>query len=362
MRRVASWNLGAQRMASLERYRAVTECKKNIQRWHENSRLARSVKRSLTHCDKLRLSLHRASNHLIIQKDSFRIISQVEFNPKDLPLLRINTKRFKQILINLLSNAVKFTPNGGHINLQVIPEAEHGVIRFIVQDNGIGIAAEDMAKLFKPFTQIDSRLSRDYEGTGLGLALVQRLVDLQGGSVSVESEGLGQGSRFTVALPWQPINKLPAAAGRQAETSALPPPAPNLTVLVVEDNEANIEPLQDYLTFRGYGVVVAKDGVQGIMLAMETNPALILMDIEMPVMDGLQAMQRLRGDPRFAKTPIIALIARAMQGDRERCLEAGASAYLSKPASLNKLSELMALWLGKCHVGAGYTNRSIFKY
>lgn len=253
-------------------------------------------------------------------------------------------RRLKQILINLLTNAVKFTPDHGQVILQVAVDAEQERIQFSVIDNGIGIAPENLHKLFQPFMQIDSRLTREYEGTGLGLALVQKLTDLHGGSVNVESAGVpGKGSRFTVnlplgqAMPDQP--PVQASDIEQAKKGSAPTSisAEHTVILLAEDNRANILTIGDYLESHGYQVAVAHDGLDAIEKAEALQPNLILMDIQMPVLSGLEAISRLRADPRFAATPIIALTALAMPGDRERCLVAGASEYLSKPVSLKGL-------------------------
>jgi CheY-like chemotaxis protein len=208
-----------------------------------------------------------------------------------------------------------------------------------VTDTGIGIAKEDLDRLFTPFTQVDSRLNRQYEGTGLGLALVLRLAEMHGGNVQVETEP-GKGSRFTVSLPWQ--SQVIASVEANQPDTELPAKSASTTrgvLLLAEDNASNIETIGDYLQFKGYTLVIALNGVEALLKAEESNPNLILMDIQMPVMDGLEAMRRLRADPRFASTPIIALTALAMTGDRERCMEAGATDYLSKPVSLKELTE-----------------------
>lgn len=251
-------------------------------------------------------------------------------------------RRLKQILVNLLTNAVKFTPDNGQILLQVHGDVEQGRIQFSVIDTGIGIAPEDIKKLFQPFVQLDSRLTREYEGTGLGLALVQKLTDLQGGSVDVES-GVGKGSRFTINLPLgQAMSDQPpvhASGSEQAKkgSTATSSPAERAVILLAEDNAANILTIGDYLESHGYQVVVAHDGLEAIEKAEALQPNIILMDIQMPVLNGLDTISRLRADPRFASTPIIALTALAMPGDRERCLEAGANEYITKPASLKGL-------------------------
>ncbi|MEI8167406.1 MAG: ATP-binding protein, partial [Chloroflexales bacterium] len=278
-------------------------------------------------------------------------------------LVQADPKRLKQILVNLLSNAVKFTELGGMVSLAVTTDAEAGIIRFVVADTGIGISPEGMERLFQPFIQLDSSLSRQHEGTGLGLALVRRLVELHGGSIALES-ALGKGSRFTIALPYPPpalaaTKRNPALLGgtgglsvrsglviehavtaahnaRQSHTRNTPPPT-KARILLAEDNEINIIAIGDYLRDRGYTVVVAHNGREALDMVDAVCPDLILMDIQMPELDGIEATRHLRAMPNYAATPIIALTALAMPGDRERCLAAGASEYMTKPVSLKGL-------------------------
>jgi CheY-like chemotaxis protein len=168
---------------------------------------------------------------------------------------------------------------------------------------------------------------------------------LHGGSVAVDSE-LGKGSRFIVSLPWehdgQELALSPAATTAVSE-SAQPSHGP--TVLLVEDNESNIKTLMPYLQAKGYRVIIARDGSEAIQRCREERPKIILMDIQLPDMDGLAATRYIRKDIQFARVPIIALTALAMPGDRERCLEAGANEYLSKPVSLKGLTATMAAFL-----------------
>lgn len=272
-------------------------------------------------------------------------------NETSIPQFSADPRRLKQILVNLLANAVKFTPEQGCVTLQVNADREQNRMQFSVIDTGIGITPEDLRGLFKPFVQLDGSLNRQHEGSGLGLALVQKLTDLHGGSVHVESEE-GKGSRFTVNLPLlnneaapaeatEPasISLTPALTHEQAKTSSVPSykAAHDGIILLAEDNMANILTINDYLESHGYRVVIARDGLEAIEKAEEIRPNIILMDIQMPVMDGLEAMGRLRTNTLFAATPIIALTALAMPGDRERCLEAGANEYMSKPVSLKML-------------------------
>ncbi len=263
-------------------------------------------------------------------------------------ILEVDDRRMKQILINLLNNAVKFTPKQGKVTLKVEGDLENKLISFSVIDTGIGIAQEDMNQLFQSFVQIESSLSRRYEGTGLGLALVRRIVELHGGSVAVESE-VGKGSEFKVTLPWkrsQPGMKLPTPEVK-AKESTKPIPAGQLLILLAEDNENNIVMLSDYLSFKGYHLVFAKNGLEAISLAKERKPQLILMDIQMPKMDGIEATRWIRSDPQTTDIPIIALTALAMPGDREKCKQAGIDEYVTKPVILDQLVDLIHITLSK---------------
>jgi PAS domain S-box-containing protein len=405
-------------------------------------------------------------------KKRLRVIPNINPNVR---WVDADARRLKQILVNLLNNAVKFTPEGGTIGLDVSVTREDQVVRFTVWDTGIGIAQEDLGRLFQPFTQLDSRLARQHEGSGLGLVLVARMVELHGGSIMVEST-VGGGSRFTVSLPWDELLAsveapngaqarrqqpapipfiqraliiddspttiaqltrylhelgveatartngedaiactlavrpdailldilLPGCSGwdvlaqlkadprtqsipvlimsaedhqhlaqargasayllkpilrpqlQRALTTVMPvhidavvqapfvvtplsPAEHQPIVLLAEDNDVNITPLADYLQLRGYKVIVARNGLEAIERAREAHPDIILMDIQMPEMDGLEATQQIRADAELAAIPVIAITAFAMPGDRERCLAAGADDYMSKPISLRAL-------------------------
>lgn len=273
-------------------------------------------------------------------------------------------RRLKQILLNLLSNAVKFTPNGGEIGLVVTGDSERQAVYFTVWDTGVGISQENIELLFKPFTQVDSKLSRQYNGTGLGLALVRRLVELHGGTVSVESEP-GKGSRFIVSLPWR--GAVSEASPSETDTSSISANVAKETtdeaqeakqrlILLAEDDENSINFTSDYLLSEGYRVAVARNGVEAIQQAREKSPDLILMDIQMPGMDGLETIRRIRADAALGNTPIIALTALAMPGDRERCLEAGANDYISKPIRLYELVKAIRSQLNQSQIDIGSDN------
>ena len=263
-------------------------------------------------------------------------------------LMEVDAKRLKQILVNMLGNAIKFTPAGGNVRLEVLTDSEREHISFVVEDTGIGIAAEDMGRLFQPFTQLDSGLARHHEGTGLGLALVRRLSDLLGGCIRVESDGLERGSRFTLTLPWFRTTKVSDVLirGDLVAPSQGERPPRSATIVLAEDNEATINVFSEYLHHRQHRVVVARNGQEAIARAIETQPDLILMDIQMPVLDGLAAIRHLRSLPALMATPIVAMTALAMPGDRERCLDAGADAYMSKPVSLHELGKLVQQMVG----------------
>ena len=271
------------------------------------------------------------------QQVSFKISSEAG-------LLRCDARRLKQLLVNLLGNAVKFTPEEGSIGLKVKIDKRRRQICFQVSDTGIGIPKELQSKLFQPFVQLDSQLTRRYSGTGLGLALVYRMTELHDGRVSVESTP-GKGSVFSVHLPWKPKQDLDASpADTKGEKPATPVSGlPRL--LLADDNKANAAMLSGYLESLGYHVTNVPDGVELVAAALHQPPDVILMDIQLPSMDGLEATQRLRSHATMQDVPIIALTALAMPGDRERCLEAGVSDYLSKPVGLKELHQVIQSWL-----------------
>ena len=254
--------------------------------------------------------------------------------------LEADERRLKQILVNLLGNAVKFSSEGGTIGLDVKGDKDNQRILFTVWDRGIGISPQDLSNLFQPFTQLDGALSRQYGGTGLGLSLVLKMAELHGGGVSVKSEP-GRGSRFIVTLPWQGNHHLETNE-IMPQTISLTEPKTNIInplVLIVEDNPLYLNLLTDILIHSGYQVVTAQNGEEGIIQAREKRPHLILMDIQMPVLDGFQATRRIRADSILEKVPIIALTALAMSGDREKCFEAGMNGYLSKPVNIEELKK-----------------------
>jgi PAS domain S-box-containing protein len=264
-------------------------------------------------------------------------------NPPDM-LMYGDLRRLKQILVNLLGNAVKFTPENGELGLDVRGIEKLDVIKFSVWDEGIGISEENQEKLFQPFIQLESNLSRSYSGTGLGLSLVHRLAILHGGQVKVTSK-LGEGSRFTVSIPWykdeaMALNEAAVKMNekRSKELEGIGGAVTSERVLVVEDNDVNRGMICDFLSFQGYQVISAQSGRKGMDLLVKEKPDLVLMDIQMPGIDGLEVIRTVRQmQGAVSSVPIIALTALAMPEDRQLCLDAGADDYLSKPIDLNGL-------------------------
>lgn len=277
----------------------------------------------------------------LIQKKDMKVVHSYD---NSVDIITADERRLKQILVNLLTNAVKFTPEGGRIGLEVEGDADLGVVHFIVWDTGIGISEEDMRRLFRPFVQIDSGLTRQQDGTGLGLSLVYRLTEMHGGSVKLEST-IDQGSRFTVSLPWIPTYPSQMIGGRRFDPAAAEPgevSSPLITILLAEDNESTVTVIQAGLQYYGYHVVVARDGIEAVSLAAEIQPDLILMDVQMPGLNGIEAIRQIRhNQPHLTAIPIIALTALAMPGDRPRCIEAGANEYVRKPVGPSSLVKLI---------------------
>jgi CheY-like chemotaxis protein len=289
----------------------------------------------------------------------------------NLGAIAVDERRMRQALINLLSNAVKFTASGGQVCLEVkLVKAEttslpattelHNAIVFSVTDTGIGIAPEDISKLFQTFVQIDSSLSRQYAGTGLGLTLVKQIAELHNGYATVTSQ-VGEGSCFSIFLPYtgkirsnnvdissysdsqnvSQRDKIDGITVNRSEKNFEVYVPVNPLILLAEDSQANIETFSDYLSNRGYRLIFAANGQEAIDMAIAHLPALILMDIQMPVLDGFGAIEQIRANPDLRHIPIVALTAHAMDSDREKCLQAGVNDYLSKPVKLSKLATII---------------------
>ncbi len=240
--------------------------------------------------------------------------------------------RLQQVLLNLLGNAVKFTETGS-VTLSIMrdPDAvDHGTVRFAVTDTGIGIPEHALGRIFERFTQADSSTTRRFGGTGLGLTVSKRLVEVMHGRIWVESV-IGAGSTFSVALPFEAWAGAPS---REAAPAVVAPPLPALRILLVEDSPDNAVITTAYLQDSPYRIETAENGAVACEMFTTGVYDLVLMDWQMPVMDGETATRRMRaweaatGRP---PTPIIALTASALKGDREKCLAAGCTGFLTKP-------------------------------
>jgi signal transduction histidine kinase/ActR/RegA family two-component response regulator len=251
--------------------------------------------------------------------------------------------RLRQALINLVGNAVKFTASGS-VTLSVgFRSRVNGEPRldFAVRDTGIGIAADKLEKLFTPFTQVDPSTTRRYGGTGLGLSISYRLAKLMGGDLTVKSE-VGKGSEFTFSIPCQNpcgtlMKRAPAASATPRQKSGFWRRGEDLaaSILLVEDNAANQKLIRAQLERSGAVVEVANHGEEALEILAHSTFDVIVMDVQMPVMDGLETLKAL--EARGSTTPVIALTAHAMKGDRDRYLQAGFTAYLSKPVRIEDL-------------------------
>jgi signal transduction histidine kinase len=237
--------------------------------------------------------------------------------------------RLEQIATNLIDNALKYTPPGGSIDIAVGTEGEQVVIR--VRDSGVGISAELLPHVFDVFVQGSITLDRSQGGLGIGLALVRRLVELHGGSVSAESEGAGAGSTFAIRLP----QSVPTAPQEPAQPSYAEADKP--AILLIEDNEDGREMMATMLTACGYPICHAADGLQGVQMAGEQRPDVALVDIGLPGIDGYEVARRLRKNEQTRHIKLIALTGYGLADDQRRVLEAGFDLHLVKPVDIHDL-------------------------
>ncbi|WP_293858319.1 ATP-binding protein [uncultured Alsobacter sp.] len=253
--------------------------------------------------------------------------------------------RVRQILLNLVSNAVKFTQSGGvDVKMAVRGNVDGpGHLTAQVSDTGIGMSAQAQARLFKEFTQVDASIRRRFGGTGLGLVICKRITEAMGGTIAVASEE-GKGSRFTVDIPVSNIALPTAAPASSAPERA--EPIKTGRILVVEDNPTNQRVASELLARLGCSAECAENGEEALARMATGQFDLILMDMQMPVMDGLEATRRLRATGH-AQIPIIGLTANAFVSDRETCLAAGMNDFLPKPATKSKLQSMLRTWLGR---------------
>jgi len=258
--------------------------------------------------------------------------------------------RLRQILLNLLNNAIKFTPQGGTIQLSVRCLTDEGeskdkplFLQFCVSDTGIGIAKEAQSQLFLPFTQADVSTTRKYGGTGLGLQISKHLCEQMGGSISLSSEE-GKGSTFTFYIKVERPELLNLQVAKDDGFTTPCKPVAETLILVVEDNIVNQKVACSILNKLGYKSVVVNNGAEAVEAVQHTAFDLVLMDCQMPVMDGYDATRKIHEMKSFEKLPIIAMTASAILRDRQLCRDAGMNDFISKPVSMNLLKKVLLKW------------------
>jgi PAS domain S-box-containing protein len=276
---------------------------------------------------------------------------QVELDERVRQPLKGDPLRIRQILLNYVSNAVKFSSKGAvRLTGHAAGEGPDGVeVVLQVSDEGIGMTPEQAAQLFQPFHQADASTTREFGGTGLGLAICRELAKLMGGRVGVDSQA-GVGSTFWCRLRL-PAGQMPPAKAPDSDFGALDqrwgPKLKDLRVLVVDDNAVNQTVARELLQATGAKVELAGDGQQALDLLQSLEVDCVLMDIQMPVMDGLEAARRIRAQGRFKSLPIIAMTANASTQDQRACLAAGMNDFVSKPVEPKRFLDIVARWAGQ---------------
>ena len=289
---------------------------------------------------------HHVTQLLGVKAAEKNLVFQLHRDPQVPSALVGDPLRLGQVLMNLCGNAVKFTESGTVIGVTVsLAGAGPGsvTLRFSVRDTGIGMSEEQTRALFQPFSQVDASSTRRFVGTGLGLAICKRLVDLMGGDLWVVSEP-GKGSEFfftaTLGLDQDQAPAQEAPQGEPAPLTSLQ----GARVLLVEDNDFNQEVASELLALLGVEVTLAANGQEALAQIRSRAFDLVLMDLQMPVMDGYEATRLLRADPAFARLPILAMTAHAMTQERERCAALGMNDYITKPIDPGNLAATLARW------------------
>ncbi|MCP4118900.1 MAG: response regulator, partial [Desulfobacteraceae bacterium] len=262
------------------------------------------------------------------------------------PCLVGDAFRLGQVLINLASNAVKFTDKGGiAVVVEPVEESEREVtLSFKIRDTGIGMSRERVDQLFQPFHQADTSITRKYGGTGLGLAISKRLVEMMGGEMNVRSEP-GVGTQFTFTARFDKSNMEAPARMNDISKDLAKELLAGSHLLLVEDNEINLQVTRELLEHISIKATEANDGAQAVKLAVSEKFDGVLMDLQMPVMDGYSATRLLRKRTTLTGLPIIAMTASAMTGDRKKCLEAGMNDHIAKPIKPANLYETLIRWI-----------------
>jgi CheY-like chemotaxis protein len=268
-------------------------------------------------------------------------------------LLKGDPHRLKQVILNLAANAVKFTAKG-HVEVRIKLEKNkhnHHLLRFEVNDTGIGVSKEGRKSLFREFSQVDSSTTRKYGGTGLGLSISKKLVEMMNGKIGMDSK-FGKGSTFWFTAEFGKVDKIEkeVLVIEKEKLDLISRIDKDLSVLLVEDNKINQKIALHNLMQAGYKVELAENGHEAVMKFKSGKFDMILMDVLMPVMNGFKATEKIRAIEQYRvlknknfihHVPIIALTANAMKGDREACLAAGMDGYISKPFKQKDLAELL---------------------
>lgn len=277
-----------------------------------------------------------------------------EIAPYSIDRFKGDPGRIRQVLLNLLGNALKFTESGGVVLRVLVSEAHNASrVRFEIVDTGIGISEDAIGRMFQSFSQADSTTTRRFGGTGLGLSICKQLVQLMGGDIGLESR-IGKGSKFWFQLDLAHVDvskSLPVAATPAKVTEARSASGRG-HILVVEDNQVNQLVITMNLKALGFTLDTAMNGVEALSYLAKNECDLILMDCQLPEMDGFEATRVIRKstDPTLAQIPIVALTANAMSGDRELCLQAGMNAYLTKPIDRKLLKQTLDQWIPKARL------------
>jgi CheY-like chemotaxis protein len=253
--------------------------------------------------------------------------------------------RLGQILINLSNNAIKFTQRG-QITIKIALLSHYNeqfILKFTVSDSGIGMTKEQMSRLFQPFNQADNSTTRIYGGTGLGLAICRKLVNLMKGDIKVDSE-FENGSSFIFTVPFIVNNKIENLPDKKPEQETHVD-FNGANLLLVEDSEMNQIVAKELLERANFNVFIANNGEEGIDAIQCKKFDIVLMDMQMPVMDGCMATREIRKDPRNADLPIISMTANVMKADRQKCLDAGMNDHISKPIDPKLLQQTLRKWV-----------------
>jgi CheY-like chemotaxis protein len=289
------------------------------------------------------------SIHPLCQRKKIKLELRLD---KNLPeYLFSDEDKMQQVFINVLNNAVKFTEKG-RITFTAKAEKRGAKIAFSIADTGIGMTQPEVDSIFEPYRQIDHSEKKNTGGTGLGLSISKQIWELVGGAISVTSKK-GKGTEVMLELPVQKHpekmeSRVPAqssAARADGGHEIAPPSSRKKTVLLVDDNPDNQYAAKFILEDRGYCVVFARDGGEGVEKAIQTAPDLILMDMMMPGVDGYQATRKIRAVPALKNVPIIAMTAKTIQEDKQQAIKSGCNEYLTKPFNLDEMTRKVDKWL-----------------